>query len=337
MSDVGWRFIEAAESGSWRGFVFAFLLTLGIGVVAIMMLIVVADPYDSGRFGVEWHVGIVDESPRTADVSRGRDASFNAAVIGDSRGQLLDPKRLSAGTGWNFVQLSVPGSRPQEQLTILRWFLQHHGGKGAVVLTTDDAWCTEDPALPLLEPFPFWLYGSDLDYVVHVLRGEALDRSWRRIMLAAGRRTASDPAGYWDYELGRVWHFAPPEPPAPAELASLTPRAPQRTFPAIKQLEAMLANSNGEVALVMIFPPAFAGALPLRESAEAETMAQCKGALAALAQRYGAFLDFLVDGDVARDPMNFMDQTHYRAGVARRLEDAITAAFAAQRQKQSAH
>jgi hypothetical protein len=120
-------------------------------------------------------------------------------------------------------------------------------------------------------------------------------------------------------------------------MATLTPRAPQRIFPAIRQLEAMLANTNGQVALVMIFPPVFAGALPLRDSAEAETTAQCKGALAALAQQYGAFLDFLVDGDVARDPMNFMDQTHYRAAVARQLEDAIAAAFAAQRQKQSSH
>jgi hypothetical protein len=334
MFGVRWRFVDL-ESGSWRGFVIAFLLTLGLGVVVIMMLVVVADPYDSGRFGVHWDIGIVDESPRTADVSRGRDPNFNAAVIGDSRGQLLDPKRLSARTSWNFVQLSVPGSGPREQLTIFRWFLQHHGGKGAVVLTTDDVWCTENPALPLVEPFPFWLYGSDLDYALHVLRGEALDRSWRRIMLAAGHRTASDPAGYWDYEIGRVWHFAPPEPPAPLDVASLAPHEPQRVFPAVEQLKALLAKSNDQVSLVMMFPPVFAIALPLRGSAEAETIAQCKGALAALSQRYGTFIDFLADGDMARDPVNFMDQTHYRAAVARRLEDAIATAFNTRRQRQS--
>jgi hypothetical protein len=54
-----------------------------------------------------------------------------------------------------------------------------------------------------------------------------------------------------------------------------------------------------------------------------------------LAQKYGIFLDFLVDGDMARDPTNFMDQIHYRAAVARRLEHAIAVAFAAEAQPQS--
>jgi hypothetical protein len=318
---------------NWSRFVLEFLATFLIGLAATAVLMVIADPYNSGRFGIRWKLGIVDESPRTADVSRGRDPAFNAAVIGDSRGQLLDPSRLSAMTAWKFVQLSVPGSGPREQLTLLRWFLQHHGGPVAVVLTTDDVWCTANPDLPPVSPFPFWLYGSNFDYVTHMLRGEALDRSLRRIMLAAGFRTASDPAGYWDYESGRVWHFSPP--PVPAELASLAPLEPQRSFPAVEQLAAVLAKSKGRIALVMMFPPAYATILPRRDSAEAAMIAQCKGALETLAQKYGVFLDFLVDGDIARDPMNFMDQIHYRAVVARHLEGAIAAAFATEQQPQS--
>ena len=320
---------------SWSGFVLEFLAVFVAGTAAMAALIVIADPYKSGRFGVRWNLGIVDESPRTADVSRGRDPSFNAAVIGDSRGQLLDPARLSAMTAWKFVQLSVPGSGPREQLTILRWFLQHHDGPVAIVLTTDDAWCTADPALPPVSPFPFWLYGSDFEYATHMLRPEALDRSLRRIMLAAGRRKASDPAGYWDYEIGRVWHFSAPPAPAPAELASLAPLEPQRGFPAVEQLAATLSESKDRIALVMMFPPVHATLLPRRDTAEAATIAQCKGALGSLAQKYGIFLDFLVDGDMARDPTNFMDQIHYRAAVARRLEHAIAVAFAAEAQPQS--
>jgi hypothetical protein len=331
---AGWsRFVFGPRS--WSRFVLEFLAIFLIGTAAMAVLIVITDPYKSGRFGMQWNLGVVDESPRTADVSRGRDPAFNAAVIGDSRGQLLDPARLSEMTAWKFVQLSVPGSGPREQLTILRWFLQHHDGPVSVVLTTDDVWCTADPDLPPISPFPFWLYGSNLDYVTHMLRGEALDRSWRRIMLAVGRRTASDPAGYWDYEIGSVWHLSAPPAPAAAELASLAPLEQQRGFPAVEQLASVLSEAKNRISLVMMFPPVHATVLPRRDTAEAATIAQCKGALESFAQKYGIFLDFLVDGDMARDPMNFMDQIHYRASVARHLEDAIASALATEQPPRS--
>ena len=70
--------------------------------------------------------GISDESPRTANASRGRDPQFNAAVFGNSTGQLLKPAELSQATGARFVQLTVPGTGPREQLALLRLFVRHH-------------------------------------------------------------------------------------------------------------------------------------------------------------------------------------------------------------------
>jgi hypothetical protein len=69
----------------------------------------------------------------------------------------------------------------------------------------------------------------------------------------------------------------------------------------------------------------FVTALPAAGSEAAELMAQCQGALSRLVDGRGTFIDFAVDGESARDPANFMDPTHYRAGLARELDDAIVA------------
>ena len=58
---------------------------------------VVIDPYDTGRFPTFIEPGVFDGGSRTANASRGRDPRFNAAVFGNSRGQLLDPAKLSRG------------------------------------------------------------------------------------------------------------------------------------------------------------------------------------------------------------------------------------------------
>ena len=135
--------VAAADSTrAWRRFVKLFATTLVTSLAVIYFLVLVLDPYDSGRM-INYAVsGVVDENPRTANASRGRDPNFNSVVIGNSRGQLLDPKRLSDATGLSFVQLTVPGVGPQEQLTLLRWFIQHHRQIGAL-LVVDPIWCTQ--------------------------------------------------------------------------------------------------------------------------------------------------------------------------------------------------
>ena len=51
---------------------------------------------------------------------------FNAAVIGNSTGQMIDPFRLSRETDLRFIQLSIPATGPREQLAIMRWVISHH-------------------------------------------------------------------------------------------------------------------------------------------------------------------------------------------------------------------
>ena len=67
--------------------------------------------------------------------------------------------------------------------------------------------------------------------------------------------------------------------------------------------------------------------MPAAGSAEGDLTAECKGALARLVKERGAFIDFAVDGELVRDPINFMDASHYRAGVAREIEARIVGAL----------
>jgi hypothetical protein len=310
----------------WRRFVKIFLMTFCLAVATAFTFILVVDPYDSGRFGPRWISGVVDPDPRTGDASRGRDARFNSAVIGNSHGQLIDPARLLSGTGLTFVQLTVPGTGPREQLTLLRWFVRHHDHIGAIVLAADSLWCTQNQTLPIFNPFPFWLYSdNNAEYAVNSLRTAALDRGWRRLLLALGLRKESDPTGYSDYERQRKWAFAPYVPDGLTVASGV--RSPLRPFPAVDDLKLVLSQLPADARLVVVFQPVFVTELPAVGSDVAEGIAECKGAFLPLVDGRGAFIDLAVDSPETRDATNFMDATHYRAALARQVEGAIIAAL----------
>jgi hypothetical protein len=310
----------------WRDFVKLFLATFGVGVAVLYAFILVVDPFDTGRFGIDWGMGVVDDNARTAAASRGRDRRFDSAVIGNSRAELLDPNRLSAASGRRFVQLSVLGSGPRQQLALLDWFFRHHARVGAIVLVTDVNWCSENPRMPTNFPFPFWLYAeSSFEYALHALRTSALEHGLRRVLLALGLRQASDPSGSQGQERGTVRRFSSiiPEDYHPADDI----REPRRSFPAIERLHAFLAERANDVSIIAVFPPAFVTLLPAAGSRDGIWTAECKGALTRLVRDRGAFIDVAVDGGLVRDPGNFTDGIHYRAGVARAIEARIIAAL----------
>src|SRR3954454_5888760 len=138
----------AQPAEAWR----RFALHLAVGAAAILgSLLAIAyavDPFDTGRPGLFSKEGVRPQGPRTAAASRGRDPAFDAAIFGNSRIQLLSPERLNALTGLSFVQLSVPGTGPKEQLVLVDWYVRHHPQARALVIGADKTWCAADPALP---------------------------------------------------------------------------------------------------------------------------------------------------------------------------------------------
>ena len=315
--------VAASETADWGRWLVTFVGTLAVAGALVAAPILVVDPYDSG-FGLLGITGVDDASPRTANASRARDPQFDSAIIGNSTGQLIKPDELSRLTGGRFVQLTTPGTGPREQLAMMDYFVRHHPKVGALVITADAGWCMRDAALPLQHPFPFWLYGeSTLDYAGRLFSSRALGRTWRRVLLAMGLRQRSAPDGYWDYEAKGPGEFAPP-------IAAQNDAAPasgpvSEFFPGVALLGDALKKLSAEVPVVLAVPPTFSSMLPRAGSAAKAEEDACKAALRrAIAGRpRGTFIDYRVDNALTRDRANFMDFGHYRAPIARRMEQGI--------------
>jgi hypothetical protein len=181
------------DAAAWGRCLVACLGTLALGAVLIFALMVAVDPYDSGRFGWLGIGGVDDWTAVTANASRARDLQFDAAVIGNSTGQRLEPAELSRATGAHFVQLAAPGADPRGQLAILDFFTRHHRDIRAVVIVTDAPWRAHELAPLPRNSFPFWLYGdSTLEYAGRLARArpclsENPDRSRHTPARRAGR------------------------------------------------------------------------------------------------------------------------------------------------------
>ncbi len=310
---------------AWRRWLVVFCgVYFGAGALLFALLLLI-DPYDTGRFPSLGIIGIGDRSMRTADASRGRDPRFNAAVIGNSTGQRLDPYRLSEGTGLRFIQLSIPQLGPQEQLVLMRWVMSHHPDYGALVIVTDPTWCSPDPDRPLENPFPFWLYGGNLDYLANVVSAKALDRAAWRIQIAFGRRQAVDPVGFTDYLRDGERQVVDPPPPVTPEALGEVPSLQQ--LPWIDRLHTFLANVPQSVRVLLVMPPVYFASLPRPGSKQATVIDTCKRALRqVVADRpRGNFLDFRIDLERTHDAADFVDVVHYRHGLANQVEDGIIA------------
>jgi hypothetical protein len=317
--------LEGTAAAAWRGFIVRFLAVFVAVLAVTFAFVILIDPYDSGRFPSIGISGVSDVTQRTLNVSLGRSEKFDAAIFGNSHGQLLDPERLSQSTGLSFVQLTIPGTFVPEQLAMMHFFIRHHPRIGALVLVADDLWCREH--LESWNWFPFWLYGdSDVEYLVHSLNTRSAGAAWRRFMHAIGRLEPSPPRGYDDYEKGRPADYRfdfPKRIPSVRRLTAVTDLG-ARAFPAIDRLAAELAAAPAGAPLVVVFPPVYYAALPTAPERIA-ALRECKARLVRLAAGTprGGVLDYLVDSPLTRDQASFQDTDHYRSPVARRIEQAI--------------
>jgi hypothetical protein len=307
----------------WRRFALTFLGVFGVGVGFLYLALLVIDPYDTGRFPTFMKPGVVDEGQRTSNASHGRDPRFTAAVIGNSRGQMLDPAKLSAATGMDFVQLTTPASGPVEQMTMLRYFMQYHRNVDAIVLTIDERWCGHDQSLPIILPFPFWLYRGNAEYLAHFFSTRALTFAARRIKMELGLVPADSARGYQDYETGHYRNFHP-GPLQPAEPATVAPL--DTPFAGFGLLDPVLEQLPATTRVVFLMSPVYQEfldhELPPQIIAD---LPRCKAEVAerAAARPNTALLDYLVESPISHDAENFMDTQHYRLNVARLLEARI--------------
>jgi len=320
----------------WRRFALTFLAVFFAAIGIVLLLIIIVDPYDSGRFPGLGIRGASEEFQRPGNVGLARAPQFDAAIFGNSHGQLLSPARLSVATGLSFVQLTIPGANVREQLAMMRWFRRHHATIGAVVLAVEERWCVSDPALPLRTSFPFWLYSdSNIAYLANVLSTRSIRDGFRRVMFALGRQPPTDAAGYSNYEVGKVWNFKPdlavPRPGGQA--VDDTPDAPEPYFPALERLDELLADFPRSTPIVIVVPPQFVTRIPERGSGLERARNACKAAMArrVSGRARSGMIDFLVESPITRNPENFMDEEHYRTNVAMIVEQKIAAVLSGDR------
>jgi hypothetical protein len=316
--------VAPSETSPWDRWLVTFLGALALGAALVYTLLVIVDPYDSGRVGMLGIKGVDDVSPRTANASRARDQSFDSAIIGNSTGQLIKPSELSRLTGLRFVQLTTPGTGPREQLAILDYFVRKHAKIGAIVVVTDASWCSRDSTLPQQHPFPYWLYEEgDLDFLGRLFSSRALSLAWRRILVGLGLRQRTAPDGFWDYELLGPREFQPVI--VPRDDGGPAPAKVSENFPGIALLDAAIRKLPPNRPVVLLVPPSYYTMLPRPGSLAAAEEQACATALRKLVagRAHSNFIDFRVDNALTRDPVNFMDFGHYRAPIARRMEQGI--------------
>ena len=321
------------EKHSWLSFCVTYGVSLAVIVIGLVGLIYVIDPYDTGRSRMFEREGVRPQGPRTAAPSRIRDPQFNAVIFGNSRTQLLSPERIDAQTGLKFVQLSVPGSGPKEQLAMLDWYLDRHPGETkAVVMSMDTFWCQANPDLPPPNPFPFWLFEKDrLTYTSELLRYVALQEMFQRFSYLNAKNPRKARAdGYWDYEDEQKSNRTDEEirrfvETSPAVVATHNDSG---SYPAAVRLKEAAGRLSPDTVLILYFPPVYIGSLVREGSSEARQASECKAALQQAAKSAHVrtlVLDWWKDRPETHDAAGFFDQIHYRHPLAIRIEEDISA------------
>lgn len=313
----------------WGRSLTACMVALIGAAVLVLALMVIVDPYDSGKLGLLGINGVDNRLTQITAASRARDANFNAAVLGNSTAQMIEPAELSRATDLHFVQLYTTSSAPREQLAVLDFFLRNHKQIGALVIAADPGWCVHARPKEEGAPFPYWLYDrSVVTYAVRLISWQAIEQAFQRLGIGLGWRPRMNPDGFVSYEdiwpPGQFKEVGWPRDPAPAPSAEA-----RATFPEIAALVEIVRKLPADVPIVIIVPPTFAATVPEPGTDVALERGACDAALKTViaGRPRSNFISYRVDNELTRNRDNFADFIHYRPKLARRIEQGIIASL----------
>ncbi|MDR9824865.1 hypothetical protein RCJ22_04500, partial [Vibrio sp. FNV 38] len=110
------------------------------------------------------------------------------------------------------------------------------------------------------------------------------------------------------------------------EAIDLSPaRLSDSTFPGLDAFETAFADLPAGTPVIFVFPPQHISFLPEPGSAIWRDVKTCKNDVMNRVAAHDGwhYLDFLIDMPETRDPANFIDGDHYRAGLARMIETRL--------------
>jgi hypothetical protein len=326
--------MNSSTSGSetdpgWGRSLLACLGALTGATLLVLALMVLVDPYDSGKLGLLGIDGVDNRLTQITAASRARNPDFNAAILGNSTAQMIEPAELSRATGLRFVQLYITGSGPREQLAVLDFYLRHHRKAGALVIAADPAWCVHERPKEEGVPFPYWLYDrSVVTYAVRLLSWQAIEQAFQRLSIGLGWRARMNPDGFVSYEdiwpPGQFREIGWPRDPVPA--SSVEMRA---AFPEIAALNDIVARLPLDVPVVIVVPPTLAETVPKPGTHAGLERSACDAAMRQVVagRPRSNFINFRIDNALTRDRASFADFIHYRPVLARRIEQGIVASL----------
>src|SRR5258707_13324971 len=108
--------ISISEPAGWRRVLWAYPVACLLMAALTAVAIAVLHPYDTGRFALFKSYGVPGFGQRFVAASLARAPDTQAAILGNSTMQLIDPGRLTEQTGWRFVSLTMTYTGPVEQI-----------------------------------------------------------------------------------------------------------------------------------------------------------------------------------------------------------------------------
>lgn len=323
--------MAGAPARDWAGFPAVALAAAALLFGALVLALVVVDPYDTGRPGIVRAHGVHDQYPFTANASRARDPGFDAAIFGNSHVQMLNPERLDALTGLAFTSLIMPATWPTDQMRVLAWMVQARDAPPrALVFGIDHFWCLDH--LARSPNFPDWLYSTGFPrYLAGLVRYRSLEAAAARLRVLATGRGAARRDGFWDYTPEYARRGLADRARSQAKLAEPLPFPGNASgaYPGLAAFREALAALAPSTAVVLLRPPVYRTGLPQPGSADAALSARCGGEIAEVAasRPRTAVVDLFRPGPLSEDTDDYYDHRHYRERVAAEVERALAAAL----------
>lgn len=332
------------QSLAWIGFVKTLLLTAGGLVAALLLVVLLVDPYNNVPFSPPMERPLMDDNQRFLYPGMVRHGGFDSAVVGTSTSRLLQPAHLNGLFGGRFANLAMNSATAWEQYRIADLFLRTVPNPRTVIVGLDRVWCEPDADTARLtfRPFPPWMYDDDRwNDLFYLLNGKTLEIAARLVEYHLGRRAPR--LGSDGYEV-----FVPPDAawergkveakiwggPKRAILAADPPYRPTEQerqswrFPALGWLEELMVRLPADARPILAFMPVHVAAMPQPGSQLAAREEECKARVARIAAAHGATLvDFRFPSRITTDDANYWDNLHYRVGIADWIERSLALAL----------
>ena len=337
---------------SWNRFLKLFAAVFFGALAAIYVFVLLVDPYNIVPFSLPLERRLMITNHRFVAAQIVRSKRFDSLIVGTSTSFLLDPAFLNAPFKAKFANLSMASMTTWEQARVVDFFMRAAGQLKVVIVGIDTTWCDPHPAR--FRPqfvFPEWLYDDNPwnDYF-HLLNSGVLQIAVRIVGNQFGlyhERIRDD--GFAEFVLQEsrydaararavIWRGATPllAPDVPPPALSANEKTALQ-FPAIPELDDMLAKLPPATLKIIAYMPVHMTAQPRPGTSEAAIEAECKARIAAVAGKNGAkVVDWRISSAITRDDTNYWDTLHYRRPIGQRISRELAPAVLQDRESQDA-